>query len=472
VSDLGRLIFPSLRWRSRTGYRHEQPRIEATLKLGVGGYIIFGGTADAARGLTRDLQAASPHPLLIGSDLERGGGQQLAGLTHLPAAAALGFLNDPDIARRCGEITALEARSVGINWVYGPVADLDLEPENPIVQTRSFGDDPERVGRLVQPWVQGAEQSGVIASAKHYPGHGRTTTDSHDSLPVVQSTLEELEAQDLQPFRWAVAGGVRSIMSAHVAYPNWDGSGLPATLSQTILSYLRVELGFEGLIVTDALIMEGALRGRGEAFACVEAIRAGCDALLYPVDSAGVKRALERAATGDPGSSRRADEAAGRIAALAEAVRGEPPLVDLEANREFAAATADLTVHILRGESLNLRRRLTLTVVDDDVGGPYSVGPRNLFAKGLVAGGASLRPGGSRVLVIFSEPRSWKGRGMLSSRSVAVVRREAARANLVVLFGHPRLIEQIPGEVPVICAWHGQPLMQEAAARWVSQRLR
>jgi beta-glucosidase-like glycosyl hydrolase len=126
MNRFARVIFPSLRWRARTGYRHEQARIDATLELGVGGYIIFGGTADAARRLAGQLQAASAHPLLIGSDFERGGAQQLEGLTHLPAPAALGFIGNEEIAGRCGEITAREARSVGINLVYAPVADLDI----------------------------------------------------------------------------------------------------------------------------------------------------------------------------------------------------------------------------------------------------------------------------------------------------------------------------------------------------------
>jgi beta-glucosidase-like glycosyl hydrolase len=342
------------------------------------------------------------------------------------------------------------------------------------VQTRSLGDDPERVGRLVQAWVQGAQQNGVIASVKHYPGHGRTTTDSHASLPEVKTPFDELAETDLQPFRWGIAGGVRCVMSAHVAYPGWDASGLPATLSPKILGYLRGELGFEGLIVTDALIMEGALKGRGEAKASVEAIRAGCDALLYPLDSAGVAAALEKAAAADPALAKHAAASVDRVAQLAESMKSPAPEVDLAEDRKFADATADLSIHMLRGESLNLHRPLSLSIVDDDVGGPYSVGPRDIFAKRLAAARIPLKPAAnaSRVLLIYSEPRSWKGHALLSKASLAAVKRQAPRANLILLFGHPQLLDQIPGEGPVLCAWHGQPLMQEAAARWVRQRLR
>jgi beta-glucosidase-like glycosyl hydrolase len=262
-------------------------------------------------------------------------------------------------------------------------------------------------------------------------------------------------------------------MTAHVAYPRWDGSGLPATLSTRILEYLRNELQFRGVVVTDALIMEGALKGRGEARASVDAVRAGCDALLYPLDAAGVALALEGAAAADPAMRRRCDEAVQRVRSLAESMNAAPaPAADLAEHQRFAAAVADRAVHTLRGDALRLRAPLSLSIVDDDIGGPYSVGPRDILTHQLSAAGIELRTGGSRVLLIFSEPRSWKGHALLSKMSFAAVAREIPRTDLVLLFGHPRLMAQIPGEMPVVCAWHGQPLMQEAAARWITGRLR
>ncbi|MBI4420936.1 MAG: hypothetical protein HY560_08935 [Gemmatimonadetes bacterium] len=471
MNPVARLVVPALRWRASTGYRHEGLRIEAALKLGVGGFIIFGGEAEALRQLTADLQAASSHPLLIGSDLERGGGQQLEGLTHLPAPATLGFLNAPAMVRRCAEITALEALSVGVNWVYAPNADLDIEPRNPIVQTRSFGDDPERVGNLVSAWIAAAEAYGVVTTAKHYPGHGRTTSDSHDSLPQVSASLAELEAADLRPFAAAVSAGCRAVMTAHVAYPAWDASGAPATLSPPVLRYLRDEMKFAGVTVTDALIMEGALRGGSEGRASVEAVTAGCDALLYPRRPAAVVQALDRAATSSNAKAA-IDGALGRVGRLAEPTPHSSGTIDLDEHRRFSNALADLTIHALRGDSLNLVAPLDPVIVDDDVGGPYLVGPRDLFTKALKAAGVGAGRGGSRVVLVYSEPRSWKGRAFLGRRSLAALARHAPGAALVILFGHPRLLPQISGSAPVVCAWHGQPLMQEAAARWVVGRLR
>lgn len=481
MTPAARLVLRVLRWRSRTGFEHERPRIERTLALGVGGYVLFGGTAEAASVLLRDLRAAAPHPLLFASDFERGVGQQFSDRTHLPPPAAVGFLENPEFTARCGEITARQARQVGINWVYAPVADLDIEPNNPIVQTRSFGDLPDRVGLHVAAWVRAAEAAGVATSVKHYPGHGRTTADSHETLPAVDAPFDVLSATDLKPFGDGLGAGARSVMAAHVAFPAWDPSGLPASLSAPVLGYLRSELAFGGVIVTDALIMEGVLRGRGAAGAVIAAVAAGADALLYPQEPEAVIRALD-VAGGKSLPAARLDEALARIGRLADTVPASGPEVsDLAADQAFANALADLALHLLRGEMLRLVEPLEIVVVDDDVGGPYTVGPRDRFAERLadlgvaIGPGASTRPGaarGSRVVLVYSEPRSWKGRALLGDRSLAALRRALPAAALVILFGHPRLEGQLAGSAPVLCAWHGQPLMQEAAARWVAARLR
>lgn len=288
-----RLVCPALRWRRGGGsFAHERATIDAALAAGVGGFIVFGGTRAAVAALTRELRQRAGRPLLIGSDLERGAAQQIRGLTELPTPGALGFLDDIDATHAAGLITATEARTVGLNWAFAPVCDLDVEPRNPIVQTRSFGSDPARVGAHAAAWVRGCQEHGVLACAKHYPGHGRTTTDSHEGLPVVETAAAELQQADVAPFAAAVEVGVGSVMSAHVAYPAWDASGAAATFSRPILDHLRGALGFQGLVVTDAFIMAGATAAQAEGPAAVAAVTAGCDMLLYPTDWAGVIGAL------------------------------------------------------------------------------------------------------------------------------------------------------------------------------------
>jgi len=471
TGSLARLVFPALRWR-RASFAHERPKIDAALAAGVGGFIVFGGTREAVTTLTRELRQQAGRPLLVGADLERGPAQQVQGLTELPPAAALGWLDDLEATAACGMITGTEARSVGITWAFAPVCDLDLEPKNPIVQTRAFGADPVRVGEQAAVWIRGLQEHGVLACAKHYPGHGRTTQDSHATLPRVRAARTELQQVDVAPFEYAIRAGVGSVMSAFVAYPDWDPAGRAASFSPDILGYLRDTLNFGGLVVTDALIMAGASAAQPVPAATVGAVAAGCDALLYPENFTSVVTALDRAVGGDI-TAARADEALAHyddaLAAWADRPdQGEP---DLSGHAALADGLADRAAHLVRGEPPAIRTPAGVSIVDDDVGGPYTVGPRDVFHATLREAGVHIGKGetgkGKRVVLVYSEPRSWKGRADLGARSRAALRRLVPRAQLVVLFGHPRLASQIPGTAPILMCWHGQPLMQRAAARRV-----
>ena len=466
---LARLVMPALRASADGTFVHEQERIAQAIGLGVGGFIVFGGTPSAVRHLTAELVEAAGRPLLIGSDLERGAGQQFAGLTEFPPPRALAALDDLDDIATAAAVTAREARSLGINWVFAPDADLDILPGNPIVQTRSFGDDPARVGDCVRVWVEACQSAGALACAKHYPGHGRTATDSHAGLPVVRASAVTLAESDAVPFDAALTARVASVMTAHVAFPSLDPTGAPATRSRTILDALRHGKRFDGLIVTDALIMEGATEGVSEAEGVVDAIAAGVDILLYPHDVAAVVTALDAAAgTARLPSARAADALARYGHALALVAR---PVTPAGAATEAARSMADrLLMHGVTGGTLSpLRAPLELMVVDDDLGGPYPPGPSDWLEQALAAQ-ALTGHGGSRIGLVLSEPRGWKGRAGLGAASLA--RLEQLRgADLIVLFGHPRLAAELPHGVPVLIAWHRQRLMQEAVARWISRQL-
>jgi len=461
-----RLVFPALR-AQRGVFTHERAKITAALKAGVGGFILFGGTPAAVRALTHALGRESTQALLIGSDLERGPGQQFRGLTELPPPAALGFLDDLDATYAAGMVTATEALAAGVCWAFAPVCDLDLEAQNPIVQTRSFGPDAERVGAHAAKWIAGCQEHGVMACAKHYPGHGRATTDSHEGVPVIGASGIELRLTDAAPFGAAVRAGVGSVMSAFVAYPGWDDSGVAAAFSRPILGYLRDPLGFKGLVVTDAFIMGGATAAQSEEPASVAAVSAGCDALLYPTNWEAVIRALDAVPV------ERADEAIAHVEAAAHQwCRAEVGTVNPQVyidNRQFADGLADRAVHLLRGDAPRLKPPFSVSIVDDDIGGPYSIASREVFQKQI--GALGVGRGTSRIVAVYSEPRSWKGRGNLGARSLEQLERLAPSAVLFVLFGHPRMAAQIPGDAPIVCAWHGQALLQRAAARWVRKAL-
>lgn len=468
----GRLVLPALRWQDDTGFAHEEALIADAIGFGAGGFILFGGTVDAVRNLTERLRRDAGRPLLIAADLERGAGQQVRGLGELPPPLALASLEEPAVIRGAGLLTAAEAQGVGINWVLAPVADLDIEPENPIVQTRAFGADPAEVGDAVAAWIAGCEAGGALACAKHFPGHGRTRHDSHDGVPVVLATVDQLRA-DLGPFRAAVAEGVSSIMTAHVAYPALDPTGTPATFSGPIIRLLRDELGFHGLIVSDALMMEGARAGRTPEVAAVDAIRAGVDLLLYPDEPGRMAAALAETSQRDGEIAARVAESLGRYERalrLAEANR----IPDLEVHAGSAEALGDwlLSRSLVRGEVRGLALPVQIDVIDDDVGGRYPPSsPGGAVAEALAILGVPQGPGGSRVVIVLAEPRASKGRAGLGRVSLERLAALAPGAGLVILFGHPRLAGSIPAGPPVLLAWHRQGLMQRAAARWMLEHL-
>jgi beta-glucosidase-like glycosyl hydrolase len=482
--DFPQLFLPAIRWDAAHGYEPARDAIDLALDRGVGGFILFGGEKDAVKALIAELRNRSRVQLLIGADLERGAGQQFAGAIGLPPLAAIASLGDEEALRGAAALTAREARSLGINWIYAPVCDLDIEPENPIVGTRSLGSDATDVAGAASLWIEACQHIGVLACAKHFPGHGRTTADSHAELPIVNASEEILTGTDLVPFAAAVDAGVAGVMTAHVAYPALDPTGLPATLSRTILDeILRGDLGFSGLIVTDALIMEGVLGG-GEGAAVVKALAAGCDLLLYPTDLAACIGAVDRA-TGAGELSRDALKVSldrrNRWATWANAERRPEKITHDDV--VWAEQLADRAVHRVRGAQFTVAEKLEIVVVDDDLGGPYPAPSRQPFVEVLGAQGihAEIRaaPSGAAgtgvVIALFGDIRSWKGRPGYSPRALEAVGAALASARgarqdaIVVQFSHPRLASSIPGDAPILCAWGGEAVMQRAAARVLAE---
>jgi beta-glucosidase-like glycosyl hydrolase len=470
--SLARLLFPAIRWSDSAGFNHEWGAIERGLELGVGGFLIFGGEARAVRDLTDEMRRRAGHPLLIGSDLERGGGQQFAGATPLPPAAALGALDLPEITRRSGEVTARDARAVGVDWVFAPVADVDLEPENPIVGVRAFGQEPPHVAKHVAAWIRGCHQGGALCCAKHFPGHGRTRGDSHIERPSVEVTRESL-AEDLLPFRAAVDAGVDSVMTAHVAYPAYDPSGAPATLSRPIVGdLLRRELGFGGLVVTDALVMEGVVEGLDEGTAGVRALGAGCDALLYPQDAGGLLAALDAAVRSGGLPERRAFEAIERVEAAASraATSAGSGQWGREEDRQWSLEVALRTLRVVRGDPRLPDGPIRVVEIDDDVGGPHPPYPRSALPSALRGSGVQLGDEGAPLVAVYADIRAWKGRPGLSAEARARLAAELAASPdaTVLLFSHPRLAAEIPAARNLLAAWGGEPLMQHAVGRYLT----
>ena len=265
--------------------------LQRLLADGVGGVILLGGSAAELRLRTLQLQSWSDTPLLLCADVEEGVGQRFEGASWLVPPLALAGLHRRDpaaalaLAERYGRCTGREARALGLNWVLGPVCDVNNNPANPVINVRAWGEDPGTAGALACAFLRGARAEGVLCCAKHFPGHGDTASDSHLELPLLPHSRERLEAIELPPFRQAIAAGVASVMTAHLLLPSLD-TERPATLSPAVLTgLLRQELGFDGLVVTDALVMEAIAARHGAGEAAVLALEAGADLVLMPADA-------------------------------------------------------------------------------------------------------------------------------------------------------------------------------------------
>jgi beta-glucosidase-like glycosyl hydrolase len=479
VSAAAALLLPAIRWDTNHGFDAERAAIDKALALGVGGFILFGGEQERVRALTKELRQKSRVPLLIAADLERGAGQQFSGATGLPPLAAIASLDDADAVRRAARLTAREARTLGLNWDLAPVCDLDIVPENPIVGTRSLGSDSRKVALLAQAWVQACQAEGVLACAKHFPGHGRTLTDSHAGLPVVNATRAELMEHDLAPFRAAIEAGVAGVMTAHVSYPALDASGASATMSREMLQWLlRQQMRFDGLIVTDAMIMKGAVAQAGEAEAAILALDAGCDLLLYPGDLETVSSAIDRAV-----ATHRLDS--GRIHAslrrrLKWAQWSSPPNEYRRPSGTdvlWGAQLADRVMQVVHGAPPAMSAPLDVVIVDDDLDGPYPPPSREPLLDALYDAGWKARrlerfdpaSRNDSVVALFGETRAWKERVGYSDAALAAVRAACdARPNTTVMqFAHPRVATQLGFARCVVSAWGGEAAMQSAAARWI-----
>ena len=318
--------------------------------LHVGGFItithssplgIVKGQAYPTAALANELQTKSKLPLLIGADFERGTAMRQDEGTSFPTAMALAAAGNPKDAYTMGKITAREARAVGVQWIYAPVCDVNNNPANPIINTRSFGQDPVRVAEFVSEFIRGVQENGGLATAKHFPGHGDTSADSHIDLPVIKADRDRLEHLELVPFRAAISAGVGSIMTGHLNVPALEPDiNTPATLSPNILTaLLRKQLGFQGLVITDALDMGGITVRYAPGDAAVRAFLAGADALLMPPVPDAAYGALLDAAKFGRISPERLDSSVRRILqAKARLGLDKNRLVDLNAlNRTFGS---------------------------------------------------------------------------------------------------------------------------------------
>jgi beta-N-acetylhexosaminidase len=485
-------------------------------KYHVGGFVLAGGVITDIAIVTNALQRESKIPLLINADLEgglwfnhpyrwmMGRGPELprfiaGGGTPLPSCMAIGATGNPRFAYEFGRITAREARAVGIQWSNTPVADVNTNPHNPIINTRSFGEDPAQVATMVEAYVRGAQEERMIATLKHFPGHGDTEEDTHMKLPSLPFDRARLDAVEFVPFKAGIKAGAKAVMTAHIALPNIDPEKRPSTLSPVVINeLLRNHLGFNGLVVTDGMTMQGVTDHFSAAEAAIRAIEAGVDVILVPADLAQAYNGLLGAVRSGRISQARLEESVRRVLAAKAWVGIDrqrlvnveditrivaPPQSEKIADSMFSAAVTLLRNH---GTLLPLgpTSRLHIVTVTDEpnlqIGEALlgvlepkvrSVALSHLWnessSDAISRIGGEVQSADAIVLGVYLSVGSWKGQLGFSPELQKFFDKVTSlkKPMVTIAFGDPYVLGKLPTTDVVIATYNGLRKAEEAVGR-------
>jgi beta-N-acetylhexosaminidase len=479
----------------------------------VGGLIFSVGLPHSYAARANELQSVATVPLLIASDMENGPGMRMSGIysyphllpqgggTAFPPLMALGAAESDSLAYALGRVMAREARAVGVHVTFGPVLDVNSNPANPIINIRSFGEDPIAVGRLGRAYIRGAREGGLLTTAKHFPGHGDTESDSHRELPVIRASRARLDSVELRPYRDAVSEGVDGIMTAHIAVSGVLGDQAPpATLSPYFMTdLLRRDMGFRGLLVTDALDMGGVINQYGDAEAAVLSVLAGADVMLMPRDVPVAIDAVVAAVQSGRIAEARIDASVRRIlTAKARSGLSRARTVSLDSvvrivgtrdHAELARTIAERSITLVRDQravvplSPALRRLLVVTYTE-----PGDPAGALTFTAGLQRGGRVIaaarvdarttaeelaalaaRVDSVDAVIVAAVAAPLEGSGSIGPRGrfpefVQALSR-GTKPMVVVSLGSPYLLTVFPEAPAYLLAWGSVDASQEAAAR-------
>ncbi len=460
--------------------------------FGVGGFIIFGGDRKSVRDATGELQSISGIPLLFGCDAERGVGQILSDMTLFPFTMSLAAAADEELVYSEARYIAREMKECGLNLIFAPVLDVNTNPQNPIINIRSYGDDPALVSRMGTAFIKGCQDAGVPACAKHFPGHGSAGLDSHFELPVLHLSLEQLNNRDFIPFKEAIDSNVASFMTAHVAFPAICKSNIPATIAQEIIGgVLRDELGYEGVVFTDSFHMSGISRLGDEGDLSHLALKAGCDVILDPRDpSALLSRLNDMAFTGELNENL-LNGAVKRIFSLKNSwlidkrTDASPPVED---RNDIMDRIARSSVCLLKGGTLGAGKAsvfvFDVTRSEKEISSSFTKGLRDAgidFIKTSVTV-TSPPPSipdrgeeqGAVICLIYTTIGAWKKQSYLPEYFRDVLNQLSAVVQdetVLVSFGSPYVVHGLDNFDTVICAFDSLDACQTAAADVLTSEL-
>ncbi len=467
----------------------------------VGGFVFYRGDALELAALTNEMQTISKVPLFMAADFERGLPMQIKSGTSFTHNMGIAAAGNPQDAFRKGQIIAEEMKAIGINWLYGPVSDVLNNPANSMVNVRSYGENPETVSKFVAEEVRGLRMGGVISTAKHFPGHGDTPMDSHINTPTININRARFEAVELAPFRAAIAAGLDSFMTAHIALPQITGDDIPASLNPKInRDLIRKELKFDGIITTDSLGMGAITKNYKGTDGAVLAIKAGADIALLPPNVKETIDALETAVKKGEIPEKQIDDSVRRLLKVKYRIgliqnhsvdlNQVSKLIEKPENVKFANDLAERSMTLLRNENqvlpLDLKRAgKTLFIIaagddDADQGAVFKaaieqrVKPARVVKVDKRTTSAEyaqllndVKSSETVVIGAFVKRAALKGTVALPDEEAEFVRQAIAanQKTAVVAFGSPYLLQQFPQAKSYLAAWAVEDVAQTAGVR-------
>jgi beta-N-acetylhexosaminidase len=478
---IAQLIMPRLDFNAPESIERAKKLVE---KFCVGGFIVFGGERDQVKEVTEELQATSPSPLLFACDAERGVGQIISGTTQFPFVMSLGAIGDEELVYRQAGFIAEELKECGLNLIFAPVVDVNTNPENPIINIRSYGDDPSLVSRLGAAFIKGCQDRGVLACAKHFPGHGGVAIDSHITLPQLVQSRESLCMCDLIPFKRAIESSVASIMIAHIAAPKIDPVGVPATISSEVIGGLLLhDLGFKGLVITDSFNM-GAIAELGEEEDIARlSILSGCDIILDPRQPLElIERLTEMVKIGEIPESLLDSSVEKIIVSKEKWLSTQPPENSLDETygENLLDEIARRCVCCLKGGRLRSKKVtiyvLDVTQAEEDVSGSFV---KHLAEAGIKLEKKSLTPQDAEAFLpegrnrdqaiicsVYTSVAAWKGHTNLPEPFKRLLRRVSNLhcERVLISFGSPYIVRGLEHFDTILCTFDRLDICQHAVA--------
>ena len=466
---------------------------------GIGGIHIWFGDVGTSLTLLNQIQELSRVPVIVDADIEYGIQRRFPSGTDLPPLMAIAATNNPNYAYEAGKISAIEGRALGIHWNFSPVTDVNNNPNNPIINTRSFGEDPDDVGKYSVQYIKGLQEHGMLATAKHFPGHGDTETDSHTSLATIPSDSSRLWSLELKPFQTVIDAGVDAMMVAHVHAPDFQpNANYPATLSSFwVTDILRKKMGFKGVVVTDAMGMGGVSRNYSDSYALIHAINAGCDFILQNYNLKKSIDNVENAVKQGIILEERINDAALKMLKLKEkAGLNQQRYISMSetkkvlGNKEFnlkANEIASKSITLVKNENSFLpltvgekEEMVVIDIYDHPNNHEESTTTKKLKRSGLPIRSLQVDETDTKmyyesilntipdnapiILNTFASPSAWKNRIYLPTPQMEFINALNKKSDRLILisFGNPYLIRGLPETPAYICAWKGNDVMQNA----------